>query len=114
MKSILSSMVHRPLSSLGRGWRFVENRFDDRFKGGALACAYNLLADAAIAVNEGISARQGRHQVAQKLSITTRPRSSFSRKGFPSSVCNSSSGAEGKADRVGGGWGAGAASAPPP
>src|SRR5882762_4473415 len=48
------------------------------------------------ALNSGISARQGRHQVAQKFSNTTRPRSDESRTDFPSSASNSTSGAGAK------------------
>src|SRR5260221_8976423 len=45
------------------------------------------------ALNSGISARQGRHQVAQKFSNTTRPRNDESRIGFPSRASNWTSGA---------------------
>src|ERR1043166_3270186 len=46
-----------------------------------------------IALSDGISDRQGMHQVAQKLSSTTRPRRSRKRNGLPSSFVNCTSGA---------------------
>ena len=49
-----------------------------------------------IALNEGISERQGMHQVAQKFKSTTRPRKSFRCRWLPSSLVNCTSGAEGK------------------
>src|SRR5207244_13249225 len=49
-----------------------------------------------IALNEGISERQGMHQVAQKFKSTTRPRKSFRCRRLPSSLVNCTSGADGK------------------
>src|SRR6267143_7014567 len=66
------------------------------------------------ALNSGISARQGRHHVAQKFSSTTRPRSEESRTGFPSRASNSTSGAGANVTfaLVGGGAGAETLSSP--
>src|SRR2546425_11499745 len=63
-----------------------------------------------IALNNGISERQGMHQVAQKFNSTTRPRKSFSRRGLPSSLVNCTSGAEAKFCFVSGGGGGGVSS----
>src|SRR5256712_14002313 len=60
-----------------------------------------------IALNEGISERQGMHQVAQKFNSTTRPRKSFNRSGLPSSLVNCTSGAGAKFRFVSGGGGGG-------
>src|SRR5437867_13131368 len=49
-----------------------------------------------MALSEGISERQGMHQVAQKLSSTTRPFRSLSLIRLPSSLVNWTSGAEEK------------------
>src|SRR5258706_12181548 len=55
------------------------------------------------ALNSGISARQGRHQVAQKFSNTTRPCREERRIGFPSRASNSTSGAGAKVELPGSG-----------
>src|SRR4051812_7681242 len=55
------------------------------------------------ALNSGISARQGRHQVAQKFNNTTRPRREESRTDFPSRASNSTSGAGANVEFPGGG-----------
>src|SRR5215475_13670007 len=58
-----------------------------------------------IALNDGISDRQGIHQVAQKFSSTTLPCRSLSRNGWPSSLVNCTSGAAVKVWLAGGGGG---------
>src|SRR2546421_6509935 len=60
------------------------------------------------ALNSGISARQGWHHVAQKLSSTTRPCSDERRIAFPSRASNSTSGAGTKVELGAFGAGAGA------